>query len=43
MHELNVQEIDEVSGAGFFRDLGYWLARGIQASRMPEDEWIWVN
>jgi hypothetical protein len=43
MHELTIQEIDEVSGAGFIRDLGYWIARGIQASRMSQDEYIWVG
>jgi hypothetical protein len=43
MFVLTIEEISEVSGAGFFRDAGYWLATVIQKTRMPQDEYIWVG
>lgn len=42
MQELCVQEVEEVSGGNIFYDVGYYVAKFIQSSRMPQDEYVWV-
>lgn len=42
MQELSIQEIEEVAGGNIFYDAGYYVAKFIQWSRMPQDEYVWV-
>ncbi|WP_156116815.1 hypothetical protein [Massilia sp. 9096] len=41
MQELNLQEIEEISGAGIMYYVGYAIGYVISASRVADDEWAW--